>query len=58
MPNEHDLTRSARLDRWSEIKRLTFIIDTQVPFRGPQLVESGDGGRSTIGAVGLSQRDP
>ncbi len=33
---------SETLDRWSELKRLTFIVDTQVPFRGPQLIESGD----------------
>jgi hypothetical protein len=49
---------SERPDRWPELKRLTCIADTQVPPDGPQMVESGDGGRSTIGAVGLSQRDP
>ena len=58
MPSESDPTRVEALGRKFELKRLTYVVDTQVPFDGPQTVESGDGGWLVIGAIELSQRDP
>lgn len=49
---------SERPDRLPEFKRLIYVVDTQFPFDGPQMVESDDGGWSLIEAVGLPQRDP
>ena len=40
---QFQLNRVDLIERWSELKRLTYIVDTQVPFNGPQMVESDDG---------------
>ncbi len=42
---------SETLDHWSELKRLTYIVDTQVSFNGPQMVESDDG-EFTVASAG------
>jgi len=45
--------KSETLGAWSQLKRLTYIVDAQVPLQGPRMIKSVSG-EFTVSSAGTS----